>query len=98
MGGSPILLSLLACSPYSPALREVHLSSDRGSAWRALQDPTGTLRVEEFQLGTGARTPLIDILFVVDNSISMESALAELEAGVDAIAAEAAFPIVPAWQ
>ncbi|TNE91180.1 MAG: hypothetical protein EP330_05920 [Deltaproteobacteria bacterium] len=75
------LLALFACGPEYE-LAEV---TPEGAAIAAAEDATARVRSERFEIGGRAETPLVDYLFVVDNSVSMRAILPKLRAGFSAL-------------
>lgn len=76
------LLFLLAChSEY--VFTEL---SPQGAALTSAEDSDARVRQDRFALGGNARTPLVDYLFVVDNSISMRTLLPKFLSGVETLA------------
>ena len=64
----------------APVWRDVDPVRDPGGAVRIVERPETGERVDTFRLGGGAPTPIVDVLLVVDNSISMNSEQAAVAA------------------
>ncbi len=63
-----------------------------GSALEVEEDERAQLRRERFSFGGEELTPLADYLFVVDDSVSMESVIDPLRQGFSSLAHEGVFP------
>jgi len=83
-----LLLGLLnGCEPVEPwnlaAIDDGHSPS---AAWLVEEDPDALVRRESFLFGGGARSPVSDYLFVVDNSVSMKKIIGDFRAGFAGLA------------
>jgi hypothetical protein len=77
------LLALVGCSP------DANLTpvAPSGAATASFEDAVQGVRADHFALGGASRSPLVDYLFVVDNSISMARLLPKVREGFKALAA-----------
>lgn len=79
------LLFLLACAPEYDFV-EVGAG---GAALESHEDGGAKVRKDHFKVGGESATPLVDYLFVVDNSVSMKPLLTQFQAGFAALAKDA---------
>lgn len=79
-----LLLSLFACG--DPL--DLQPTEATGAARLSFEDEAAGVRMDQFDLGGESATPLVDYLFVVDNSISMTTILPRVRAGFAALASD----------
>lgn len=92
-----MLLFALACAPdyglsSTPGTAEVDADPWQpivvdGSAVEAWEDDQGQVK-ESFALGGEVRSPLVDYLFVIDDSVSMDAVIDRVQVGFAALAEE----------
>jgi len=95
-----LLPFLIACAPSEFGLSSTDFGDDfvpvglpgDGSAIQVEAEPDSDLVRESFVLGGGVSTPLVDFLFVVDDSASMANVVKRFQDGFQALVSSNAFP------
>ena len=89
-----LLLALACATDYELSVAPSEPEADPwqpiqvdGSAVEAWEDDAGNVR-ESFELGTEIRSPLVDYLFVIDDSVSMDAVIDRVQVAFAALADE----------
>ncbi|MCB9676146.1 MAG: hypothetical protein H6737_13580 [Alphaproteobacteria bacterium] len=87
MRSLPLLLAPLLLAACADQMAPVEVLDDGGNAYAAWEDAQGR-RLEAFEWGAGARNQVVDYVFVLDNSVSMNMVIEKVRKGFASLGPE----------